>query len=59
MRDGQKKRIWSRAYLDFAMETAENVQRLPAEYVYSFNNRRPAAALGYKSSVQYKIELSF
>ena len=29
------------------------------DYVYYFNNRRPAAALGYKSPVQYKTELGF
>ncbi|MBR5283772.1 MAG: IS3 family transposase, partial [Clostridia bacterium] len=29
------------------------------EYVYYFNNRRPAAALGYKNPVQYKTELGF
>ncbi|WP_414601439.1 IS3 family transposase [Evtepia sp.] len=29
------------------------------QYVYFFNNFRPAAALGYKSPVQYKTELGF
>ncbi|MBQ4332215.1 MAG: IS3 family transposase [Clostridia bacterium] len=28
-------------------------------YVDYFNNHRPAAALGYKSPVQYKTELGF
>ena len=46
-------------YLDFGLETAEDVQKLLDEYVYYFNNRRPAAALGYKSPVQYKTELGF
>ena len=46
-------------YLDFGLETAENVPKLLDEYVYYFNNRRPAAALGYKSPVQYKTELGF
>ena len=46
-------------YLDFGLATAEDVPRLLDEYVYYFNNRRPAAALGYKSPVQYKTELGF
>ena len=46
-------------YLDFGLETAENVPKLLDEYVYYFNNRRPAAALGYKSPIQYKTELGF
>ena len=46
-------------YLDFGLETAEDVSKLLDEYVYYFNNRRPAAALGYKSPVQYKTELGF
>ena len=28
-------------------------------YVHYFNNRRPAAVLGYKSPVQYKTKLGF
>ena len=46
-------------YLDFGLETADDVPKLLDEYVYYFNNRRPAAALGYKSPVQYKTELGF
>ena len=46
-------------YLDFGLATTEDVQSLLDEYVYYFNNRRPAAALGYKSPVQYKTELGF
>ena len=46
-------------FLDFGLETAEDVPKLLDEYVYYFNNRRPAAALGYKSPVQYKTELGF
>ena len=45
--------------LDFGLETAEDVPKLLDEYVNYFNNRRPAAALGYKSPVQYKTELGF
>ena len=46
-------------YLDFGLENTEDVPKLLDEYVYYFNNRRPAAALGYKSPVQYKTELGF
>ena len=46
-------------YLDFGLENAEDVPTLLDEYVHYFNNRRPAAALGYKSPVQYKTELGF
>ena len=45
--------------LDFGLETAEDVPKLLDEYVHYFNHRRPAAALGYKSPVQYKTELGF
>ena len=45
--------------LDFGLESAEDVPKLLDEYVYYFNNKRPAAALGYKSPVQYKTELGF
>ena len=46
-------------YLDFGLATTENVFLLLDTYVHYFNNRRPAAALGYKSPVQYKTELGF
>ena len=46
-------------YLDFNLAAAEDVPALLNEYVAYFNNRRPAAALGYKSPVQYKSELGF
>ena len=45
--------------LDFGLEAAEDVPKLLNEYVYYFNNRRPAAAWVYKSPVQYKTELGF
>ena len=45
-------------YLDFGLAT-EDVFLLLDTYVHYFNNRRPAAALGYKSPVQYKTELGF
>ena len=46
-------------YFDFGPETAEDIPRPLDEYVYYFNNRWPAAALSYKSPVQYKTELGF
>ena len=46
-------------YLDFRLASTENVPLLLDKYVHNFNNRRPAAALGYKSPVQYKTELGF
>ena len=46
-------------YLDFGLNDAEDVPALLDRYVFYYNNRRPAAALGYKSPVQYKTELGF
>lgn len=46
-------------YLDFGLAEAKDVPALLDEYVFYYNNRRPAAALGYKSPVQYKTELGF
>ena len=46
-------------YLDFGLATTEDVFLLLDTYVHYFNNSRPAAALGYKSPVQYKTELGF
>lgn len=46
-------------FLDFDLAHAQNVPALLDSYVYFFNHHRPAAALGYKSPVQYKTELGF
>jgi transposase InsO family protein len=46
-------------FLDFCLATAKDVPKLLDEYVHYYNNERPAAALGYKSPVQYKTELGF
>ena len=51
--------IKAELYLDFDLENAEDVPKLLEDYVYYFNHKRPAAALGYKSPVQYKTELAF
>ena len=46
-------------FLDFGLATAKDVPKLLDEYVRYYNYERPAAALGYKSSVQYKTDLGF
>lgn len=46
-------------FLDFNFATAEDVPKLLDEYVHYFNYERPAAALGYKSPMQFKTELGF
>lgn len=46
-------------YLDFGLAEAENVPSLLDRYVHYFNNKRLAAALSYKSPVQYKSEQGF
>lgn len=46
-------------FLDFNLSTAEDVPALLNHYVEYFNHKRPAAALDYKSPVQYKTELGF
>lgn len=51
--------IKNELFLDFGLATSRNVPALLNAYVDFFNNHRPAAALGYKSPVQYKAELGF
>lgn len=46
-------------FLDYNLSTAEDVTSLLNDYVEYFNHERPAAALNYKSPVQYKTELGF
>lgn len=52
---------WMKAELsiDFGLATADNMQELLDDYVDYFNTKRHAAALGYKSPVQYRTELGF
>ena len=52
-------RIKEELFLDFDLAHAKDVPALLNSYVDFFNNRRPAAALDYKSPVQYKTELGF
>ena len=46
-------------YLDFGLAHTDNVPALLDAYVQFFNNDRPAAALAYKSPVQYRSERGF
>lgn len=46
-------------YLDFDLAHTSDVPTLLDTYVQFFNNSRPAAALGYKSPVQYRTEQGF
>ena len=52
---------WIKAelFLDFDLAHTKDVPALLNQYVDYYNNRRSAAALGYKSPVQYKTELGF
>ena len=45
--------------LDFGLATAKDVPKLLDDYVHYYNYEQPAAALGYKSPVQYQTELGF
>ena len=44
---------------DFDLAHAKNVQKLLDDYVFYYNYWRPAAALQYKSPVQFKLEQGF
>ena len=46
-------------YLDFDLAHSHDVPALLDAYVDFFNNHRPAAALGYRSPVQFKTERGF
>lgn len=45
--------------LDFDVKHAKSLTRLLSSYVCYFNSVRRAAALGYRSPIQYKSELDF
>jgi len=45
--------------VDFGLSDAKDIQKTLNEYVLYFNNQRPAAALQYKSPVQFRLEQGF
>jgi len=45
--------------IDFDLKNCDNVPKLIEEYIYYYNNKRPAYSLKYKTPIQYKIELGF
>lgn len=46
-------------YLDFDLAHCDDVPKLLNEYVRYFNEQRLAAALDYKSPIQYRSESGF
>jgi hypothetical protein len=46
-------------YEDFDLAHCDDVPKLPNEYVRYFNEQRVAAALDYKSPIQYRTESGF
>ena len=46
-------------FLDFNLEESDNVEQTIKEYVYYYNNDRPAYSLKYKTPTQFKNELKF
>ena len=45
--------------VDFDLPDAVDIRKLLDEYVYYYNNQRPAAALKYKSPIQFKLDQGF
>ena len=45
--------------VDFGLQDAKDIPKLLNEYVDYYNNQRPAAALQYKSPVQFKLDQGF
>lgn len=52
---------WIKAeiYSDYDFKNISNIYKFVDDFVYYFNNERPAYALNYKTPVQYKIEQGF
>ena len=46
-------------FVDFKYNETDDLFKLIDEYIYYYNNERPAYALNYKTPIQYKIELGF
>lgn len=45
--------------LDFGIALSKNLKKSLDQYVYYFNSHRLAAALGYRTPIQFKAELGF
>ena len=45
--------------IDFNLKQSKDVPKLIEEYIYYYNNERPAYSLQYKTPIQYKIESGF
>ena len=43
--------------LYFKLKESNNVEKTINDYVYYYNNQRPAYSLKYKPPIQFKIEL--
>lgn len=46
-------------FIDFKLKNCDDVPKLIEEYIYYYNNERPAYSLNYKTPIQYKIESGF
>ena len=46
-------------FLDFGAPKSRNLAATLKQYVHYFNYERPAAALDYKTPIQFKTELGF
>ena len=44
-------------FLDFNLKQSDNIEQTIKDYVYYFNNDRPAYSLKYKTPTQFKTEL--
>ena len=44
-------------FLDFNLKQSDNIEQTIKDYVYCFNNDRPAYSLKYKTPTQFKTEL--
>lgn len=44
-------------FIDFDLKKCDDVPKIIEEYIYYFNNERPAYSLQYKTPIQFKIEL--
>ena len=45
--------------IDFDLKHCEDIPKLIEQYIYYYNNERPAYSLQYKTPIQYKFESGF